>query len=269
MHSLKKWIKKNETFKRAALCAYRVLGPLAPPHMLRGMVNYLWFLADLRRFKRMGGKADFLDWYPCLFDKTATTGFDAQYLYQAAWGARKIFEAAPEQHVDVGSHLGFVTQLAAFTRVEFIDIRPAEINLKNFGVRKGSITALPVEDGSIESISSMHVIEHIGLGRYGDPIQSDGPQVACREIARVLKPGGKAYISVPIGRPRVGFNGLYVFDAVEFASYFPACKVVAFSCVDADGTFRQDIDHRSAKIDESRSGGDFGLGIYVLQKDQN
>jgi len=239
---------------------------MLPPFTLKAIIGYLRFFYDLRQFKRIGGKIETLDWYPCLFDRTPTTAFDAQYLYQAAWGAKKIFEARPEVHFDVGSHLGFVTQLAAFTKVEFIDIRPADIRLSGFGVRKGLITDLPLPDGSIASISSMHVIEHIGLGRYGDPIQLDGPQCACRELSRVLQVGGRAYVSVPIGRPRVGFNGLFVFDPVVFPEYFESCEVVDFSYVDTDGAFYESLDYRSVVLQESTSGMDFGLGIYILQK---
>jgi SAM-dependent methyltransferase len=263
---LKEWIKEDPARKRASFFLIRFLSPLSPSTFIKGILNYWWFIRDLLKFRSMGGRAELLDCYPCLFDKTLTTSFDAQYLYQAAWGAKKIYEHRPDTHFDIGSHLSFVTQLAAFTKVDFIDIRPADITIDGFRSIPGSITKLPLQDASISSISSMHVIEHIGLGRYGDPLQVDGPLLACKEISRVLRVGGRAYISVPIGRARVGFNGLYVFDAANFPKYFDNCRVVDFAYVDCDGSFNDACDHKMVQLRETTGGLDFGLGIYVLEK---
>ena len=263
---MKTWIKKSPSRKRVALWFMRVATPFTPPSFLGCLFGYVRFFRDLARFRNLGGKAKILDWYPCLFDRTPTTAFDAQYLYQAAWGAKMIFAQRPEVHFDVGSHLGFVTQLTAFTTVEFIDLRPANVSIRGFSVNKGLITALPMADGSIRSISCMHVIEHIGLGRYGDPIQSDGPDAACKEMVRVLAGGGRAYISVPIGRPRIAFNGHRIFDAQEFPLLFKNCEVVAFAYVDAAGHFFENVDYKALTIEPEGCGSDFGLGIYVLEK---
>ena len=37
-------------------------------------------------------------------------------------------------------------------------------------------------DNSVDSLSCMHVIEHIGLGRYGDPINAKGDELAAGEL---------------------------------------------------------------------------------------
>jgi hypothetical protein len=36
----------------------------------------------------------------------------------------------------------------------------------------------------------MHVVEHIGLGRYGDPIDPDGDLKAISELKRVVQKRG-------------------------------------------------------------------------------
>jgi hypothetical protein len=54
----------------------------------------------------------------------------------------------------------------------------------------GSIVDLPFTDRAVQSLSCLHVIEHIGLGRYGDPIDPQGPERTGREIARVLTAEG-------------------------------------------------------------------------------
>ena len=266
MQAVKQWIKGNAARKRFALWVMRTGAPWLPPRTLRALGGYARYFSDLAHFKRAGGHPYLLDWYPCLYDRLPATGFDAQYLYQAAWAARKIHEVRPAKHVDVGSELGFVAQLAAFTEIEFIDIRPPAIQLAGFSVRKGSITALPYADASVASLSSMHVIEHIGLGRYGDDIDANGPRRACAEIARVLSTGGRAYVSVPIGEPKVSFNSHFTFGAAEFATLFSGCTVEGFAYVDTDGTFHETADYRTVIVKNEGASMDFGLGMYVLKK---
>ena len=68
------------------------------------------------------------------------------------------------------------------------------------------VTNLSHLDDSVESLSYLHTMEHIGLGRYGDPIDPLGYLKGMNELQRVLKPGGKLYLSVLIGQERVEFN---------------------------------------------------------------
>ena len=58
----------------------------------------------------------------------------------------------------------------------------------------------------------MHAIEHFGLGRYGDPIDPQGYQRGIYNMTQLLKPGGRFYLSTPIGQERVEFNANWVFD---------------------------------------------------------
>jgi hypothetical protein len=62
----------------------------------------------------------------------------------------------------------------------------------------------------------MHVIEHIGLGRYGEALDPDGDLKAIRELVRVLAAGGNLLVVVPVGRPRIQFNAHRIYDYVEF-----------------------------------------------------
>ena len=65
---------------------------------------------------------------------------------------------------------------------------------------------------SSTSISSLHAIEHFGLGRYGDPVRPDGHLLGLDNIYRILRNEGKFYFSVPIGPQRVEFNAHRVFS---------------------------------------------------------
>jgi SAM-dependent methyltransferase len=168
--------------------------------------------------------------------------------------------------VDLGSQVILVGLLSAVTHVAFLDIRPLILSLRNYTGLGGLITALPFRNDSVASLSSLHVIEHIGLGRYGDPIDPDGSVKAAREIVRVLAPGGCAYISVPIGRSRVQFNGQRVFVATDVVRLFDGLELVEMAMVDASGRFYDEVKPESADIDEAGQGSDFGLGVFCFQK---
>ena len=57
------------------------------------------------------------------------------------------------------------------------------------------------------------MLEHIGLGRYGDQIDPQGTEKAAAELQRVLAPGGDLYLSVPIEKEsRVYFNAHRAFS---------------------------------------------------------
>ena len=77
----------------------------------------------------------------------------------------------------------------------------------------------------------MHVIEHVGLGRYGEPLDPDGDLKAIAELRRVLSPGGNLLFVVPVGKPRVQFNAhrIYAFDQVREA--FQDLELVEFALV--------------------------------------
>jgi len=165
---------------------------------------------------------------PCLGEDTAETSIEPIYFYQDAWAFEKIVQAMPPGHVDVGSQHKFVALLSKVVPVTMVDIRPLALPLNTLHFQQGSILDMPYEDDSLASVSSMCVVEHIGLGRYGDPLDWQGTEKAVAELKRILAPGGDLYLSVPMDDiNRVYFNAhrafseqyfeslLYPFDIVE------------------------------------------------------
>jgi SAM-dependent methyltransferase len=264
--SLKQFVKARPRLKQAMLAILRLVSPIVAGFHPLALLRYPRFIAEYRDFNKKGGHARIGDVYPCLFDRTATSGIDTHYFHQAIWAFRHIKESAVDSHVDIGSEVNFVGLLTCITHVTFVDIRPLELDILNYTGLNGSIVNLPFTDGAVQSLSCLHVIEHIGLGRYGDPIDPRGPECAGREIARVLRAGGRAYISTPVGRPRVQFNGQRVFAIAEVIEIFRGLALVEFSLVDAHGTLREKIDAASADIREDGAGLDCGLGMFVFQK---
>ncbi|MGA2030503.1 MAG: DUF268 domain-containing protein, partial [Verrucomicrobiota bacterium] len=76
--------------------------------------------------------------------------------------------------------------VSAFVPVKFYDYRPADLHLDNLACEHADLQALPFADCGIQSISCMHVVEHVGLGRYGDPLDPNGDLKAMNELERVL-----------------------------------------------------------------------------------
>jgi SAM-dependent methyltransferase len=80
----------------------------------------------------------------------------------------------------------------------------------------------------------MHVVEHIGLGRYGDPLDPEGDLKAMAELQRVLAPGGSLYFVVPVGEPRVQFNAHRIYAYRQVIESFPALELRQFALVPDD-----------------------------------
>jgi SAM-dependent methyltransferase len=111
--------------------------------------------------------------------------------------------------------------VSAFIPVRFYDYRPARLPLSNLTSEHADLLALPFPSGSVESLSCMHVIEHVGLGRYGDPIDPEGSFKAVHELKRVLRQGGRLLFVVPIGAAaRVQFNAHRIFTAALVRELF-------------------------------------------------
>lgn len=171
------------------------------------------------------------DFYPQIFDKTIKTGFDRHYVYHTAWATRKVQEINPKKHVDIASSLYFSAIVSAFIPVDFFDYRPADIELSGLTSKHADLLNLHFADNSIESISCMHTIEHVGLGRYGDPIDPRGDIKAINEIQRVVVSGGDILFVTPIGVPKIEFNAHRIYSYEQILQYFSQCELVEFSLI--------------------------------------
>lgn len=197
---------------------------------------YICFINDFIEFKKLTNNKNrfqikWKDRYPQLFDRTSDTSFDTHYTYHPAWAARILAEIKPKKHIDISSILNFSTMVSAFIPTEFYDYRPANIKLSNLISKKADLTSLPFYNNSVESLSCMHTVEHIGLGRYGDPIDPDGDIKAMRELSRVLSINGNFLFVTPIGKPKIQFNAHRVYSYEQIISYFPDLILKEFSLI--------------------------------------
>jgi SAM-dependent methyltransferase len=182
--------------------------------------DFIQYVNDFEAYIHMPGAESRVNFRPCLDDKTAETPLDKYYFYQDTWAARKIFELAPAKVVDIGSTALLVGIISQFVPTISIDVRPLPVFLDGLTCQKGSITELPFEDNSVEYLTTLCVIEHIGLGRYGDALDSLGSIKAFKEIGRVVKPGGHLLFSVPLSqKPGLSFNAHRIFSKTQILDY--------------------------------------------------
>lgn len=220
------------------------------PHILvRSLQGIPRFFADMRRYSRLnrmaGLRITFRDLFPILTDRRAGAGqASGHYFHQDLWAAKKIYQQRPSEHMDVGSRIdGFIAHLMVFIPVTIVDIRPLKSELSGVTFFQDDATELVrLESNSVESLSSLHVAEHFGLGRYSDPIDPDACFRFMNALQRVLRPGGRLYFSVPVGRERVEFNAHRVFAPKTILESFSRLQLLSFSFVGDDGKLYEDQD---------------------------
>jgi SAM-dependent methyltransferase len=198
-----------------------------------------------------------------LFEDTAETDFDAHYIYHPAWAARILAATRPVAHTDISSTLHFCSIVSAFIPVSFYDYRPARLRLNHLTTAKADLTALPFAVDSIPSLSCMHVVEHIGLGRYGDPLDPAGDQKAMSELARVLARGGSLLFAVPVGRPKIIFNAHRIYSYRQIAQGFPGLKLQKFSLI-PDNALEAGMTEEATE--EQANQQNYGCGCFWFKK---
>lgn len=238
--------------------------PRTPIRALRGLPAYVRNLATFARLQGSTKRSLRLDpryLYPRPADRHEDAGVaSGHYFWQDVWAARCIHDAQPRIHVDIGSRIdGFVAHLLSFREVYVVDIRPLASRDPRLHFVGGDITRLPFADRSVSSLSSLHVIEHVGLGRYGDSVDPQGCFIAMAELVRVLAPGGRLYLSVPIGRERVEFDAHRVLSPDTVLEAFNDLTLVEFSAVDDGGDL---VEHTAP---ERFRAAKYACGLFLFQ----
>lgn len=225
------------------------------------------FVVEFWRFRRDFVGAVRLK--PCVHDYEAEGGSNRdEYFWQDLHVARRIYRANPQIHVDVGSRVdGFVAHVASYREIEVLDIRPIATQIPGVKFRRADLMEGGVAlEGCCDSLSCLHALEHFGLGRYGDPIRIDGPELGIANLARMLKAGGTLYLSTPVGAERVEFNANWVFDPrkivsmaeksglrLETVEIFSDTSIIAF---ETDLSALTELSQR-----------DYTLAIFIFKKD--
>ena len=206
---------------------------------------------------------------PMLDEWHEACGSLGAYFLQDQRVACWIYQENPRRHVDVGSRLdGFIGHLSVFREVEVIDIRPPPAAAHHVTFHQLNLMeSLPAEwIHCTDSLSCLHTIEHFGLGRYGDPIDVNGHRKGLEQLKRMVAPGGRLYLSTPIGPQRVEFNAHRVFAAATLAGWFAeGWEIERFVVIDDDNRIHEPGAWRGPEL-ERHFGCRTGLGIVVARK---
>lgn len=215
-----------------------------PRRAARGLAGFRWYFGDWRAYRRLPGAEpmSLRNSFPQLHDRTADTPFDIHYFYLNSWAMRRILTARPARHVDIASQVIFPALLSACLPVIFLDYRPLKVRLSGLSSVAGNMLELPLADRSVRSLSCLHAAEHVGLGRYGDPLDPLGTQKSALELARVLAPDGDLYFALPVGKPALYFNAHRVHSPAVILNYFDGLELIEFSAVTDEGRFVEKID---------------------------
>lgn len=235
--------------------------------MLRSLRGVFRYVPDLFRFRsKHKGRLELM---PCLHDWYEEGGATKnEYFWQDLLVARKIFEAHPKTHVDIGSRVdGFVSHVASFREIEVFDIRPITTQIPGVKFKQADLMKpLQAKMDYCDSLSCLHALEHFGLGRYGDPIDPEGFKHGLANMSRLLREGGRFYLSVPIGVERVEFNANRVFDPRTIVRI--ACEhglmFISLTVVQAGGNLTEVVLDPSVLADWARQR--YALGLFIFDK---
>jgi hypothetical protein len=232
-----------------------------PPYLWLSLFSEIsWFWSSFWRYRRMlPGVDNKIRIYPILFQRNPII-FDAHYAYQAAWASYRLVDRRPARHIDVSSDLRFVTQLSAYMPVTYIEYRPPRLRLPNLTILHGDINQLPFANRSVTSLSCLHVIEHIGLGRYGEPLDPSAYLKSLTEMERILAPGGFLFLSVPVGSAVTQFNAHRILDPLQLPKIMHGLVLEEFSIVTTSGHFYERV------LPADYSSEEFACGLYLFRR---
>lgn len=242
--------------------------------LIRRLQSYAIYRANLKELKRQESEAKtkfaFGKPYPCLKDRYQTSGSArGHYFHQDLLVARRVFSNTPQSHVDVGSRIdGFVAHVASFRTIRVLDIRAQDSVIPNVIFEQCDIMGNVPDEllESTDSLSCLHALEHFGLGRYGDPVRYDGYLDGFENLGRILKPGGRLYLSTPIGPQRIEFDAHRVFSVRYLLEMIkPGYEVERFSYVDDAGDLHEDMQLADERVDRNFDC-NYGCGIFELIK---
>lgn len=198
-----------------------------------------------------------------LEDKNANAGNPStHYFAQDIWTASKIYKVCPKKHYDIGSKLnGFIAHLLVFREVYYIDIRPLPFEIPNLHFVQGDATNLnQFANESVESLSSLHAIEHFGLGRYGDKIDPDAYVQVINNIKRILMPGGHFYLGVPVGpKDKVVFHAHRIFSIQTILNLFEDFSLADMAIIQGNDAF-------TTKVSDYSKIPDYCCGVFDFVK---
>lgn len=233
--------------------------------ILRDFPKLRRYLQDLQCFLSSGGKVD--KWSIHLHEDSDFAGNAfGHYFWQDLVVAQWVLTQNKKLIADVGSRLdGYVSHVASSQRVFVVDIRPLKKVIPNVEFIQDDILSYKSKK-RFEIVTSLHTLEHIGLGRYGDPIDPIGHIKAFAALAKMVLPKGQLVVSFPIdSQTRVEFNGQRLIGYQEPINWAEENKLkfVNLICLQSDDELKYCNSISSLANLKVETG---ALGIYFFKK---
>ena len=171
------------------------------------------------------------------------------------------------------SHSLLPMQLAALGyTVTGIDLRSYPFTHPNFTFHQGNILDFPQSE-AFDFITSVSVIEHIGLGAYLEEKREDDLERVILKLCSLLKPLGKLIITTPIGKAHANeFYRSFTYEEVVelFTRHKMGLEKEQFYCRSAAKIWlpceQSEIAHVSNHIDDRGPTGVNGVGCFVWHR---
>jgi len=233
---------------------------------IKSLCSLPLYFKEKRKFrKNYNGQMNFM---PCLQDRYEEGGATkSEYFWQDLIVARLIYKVNPVKHVDVGSRVdGFVSHVASFREIEVFDVRPITTQIPGVIFKQADMMANDDLIDYCDSLSCLHALEHFGLGRYGDPIDTEGYSRGLANMAKLLKSSGIFYLATPIGQERVEFNAHRVFNPEHIINLAKkeGLSLQTFTIIDVNGTVQEM--NVTSEVLKALSNKVYNLGIFVFKK---
>jgi len=239
----------------------------------RSFIGLPFYIYNLSLFiKKYRGK---LLIKPCLLDRFDTSGaIHNEYFWQDLIVARRIYERNPKIHIDIGSKVdGFVSHVASYREIECFDIRNQINTIPNVKFHIADITGDISQNLFLQnlkycdSLSCLHVLEHFGLGRYGDKVNPTSYKDGLLNISKIISTNGILYLSIPIGIERVEFDANWIFnplDIIYLAESF-GLKFSNLTIINTNGIIFDSIQFNLDTF-EKLSNENYNLGLFEFTK---
>lgn len=203
---------------------------------------------------------------PVLSDSRMPAGtLNSAYFHMDLWAAQKVYKGKFDNIIDIGSRIdGFVGHILAFREITVSDIRPLESSIPNLRFKQMDMMSELRVTEKYDCVTSLHALEHFGLGRYGDPINIDGWKVGFENLAKLVCAGGYLLLAVPVGRERTEFNAHRVFYPQTIADYgaFLGLSLESFAIFTDDKIFHEVDDLSQLKLFDDQV---YACGCFVFK----
>lgn len=181
--------------------------------------------------------------------------------------ALKHLPKPPAKVIDVGTTNSlFPFKLAALGyKTHCLDQKKPDYKFpSNIFFHQDNLLKLKLRSNTFNAVTSISVIEHIGMGKYKDPKASQNSYLkAIMEMLRILKPQGHLIITTNTSNKTHIFNQELCFGKKQLEKIFSLGKLLNLEYRYFNGrSWIIDNKNKAFKV----KGSEFGLAMFVLKK---